>query len=294
MSNYILGLDGGGTKTIGRLVNITTDQQWQCTSGPSSLTNNLPYSRENVTAVCRQLLENAKCEPRNVTAVFGIAGAGNKSLVNEFRDMLTLDLAELTLMSDARTSLYGANLGQPVAVVALGTGSVGMRMLEDSSEFIVGGWGFSIGDQGSGAKLGQMAIHQALSEIDKKGETVSLLGRRISQLIGPSRAHILQWIRHSAPNEYAAIAPLIFELKDKCDAAVCVLDMHLEKVQNLINVTLADTKLPLVVLGGLAEATKSIMSDELLSRISSAKGNAVDGACILAERNLKIKGLNTK
>lgn len=59
-------------------------------------------------------------------------------------------------------------------------------------------------------------------------------------------------------------------------AAFCVLKMHLEKVESLINVTLADTKLPLVVSGGLT------------------KGNAIDGACILAERSLKAKVLNPK
>lgn len=294
MSDFILGLDGGGTKTIGRLVNNATGQQWQFASGPSSLTNDLNNARLNVTTICRQLLESAKCKSQDVTAVFGIAGAGNTSLANEFQNALTLDFAKLMVVSDARTSLYGANLGRPVAVVALGTGSVGMRMLDDGSEFIIGGWGFSIGDQGSGAKLGQMAIHQSLSEIDNSGETVSLLGRQISQLIGPSRADILQWIRHALPNEYAAIAPMIFELKDNCEAAISVLNIHLEKVESLINMTLANTKLPLVLLGGLAEATKSIMPDTLLSRVSSAKGNAVDGAFILADQCLNAKVQNPK
>ncbi|MDX2367204.1 MAG: hypothetical protein QNK36_02165, partial [Colwellia sp.] len=37
--NYILGVDGGGTKTLARLINLTTQEQWQASSGPSSLTN---------------------------------------------------------------------------------------------------------------------------------------------------------------------------------------------------------------------------------------------------------------
>ena len=294
MADFILGLDGGGTKTIGRIINKVTNQQWQYSSGPSSLTNNMLSARQNVTTICEHLLKNANCSPHQVTAVFGIAGAGNKSLASEFKSALNLRLGKLTIVSDARTSLYGANLGNPVAVVALGTGSVGMRMLEDGKEFIVGGWGFSIGDQGSGAKLGQMAIHQSLTEIDCFGKTVSLLGRRISDLLGKERADILEWIRHAQPHEYAAIAPLIFELKNNCEAAAAVLSIHLQKVDNLIKVTLADTKLPLVVLGGLAEPTKAIMPKKLLSRLSAAKGNAVDGACILAERCSSAKVLNTK
>lgn len=287
MSKFILGLDGGGTKTIGRLINRQSSQYWQCNSGPSSLTNDLFKARANVVKICKNLFEQAQCEAENVTAVLGLAGSGNPNLVAEFTQDLGISFANSNVISDARTSLYGANNGEPVAMVALGTGSVGMRMMEDGSEHIIGGWGFSIGDQGSGAKLGQMAIHQSLSEIDKNGKIISELGQKLSHYIGSQRAAILQWIRHASPQDYAAFAPLIFELKDVCHAAMTVLNIHLEKVSNLIQATRADTNLPLVIIGGLAQATKSIMSQEVVSSLSRAKGDAVDGACILAERHVQ-------
>ena len=123
---FILGLDGGGTKTVARLVDLQTSMQWQVNAGATSLSNDYSLALASITDACGQLFEQAGCCAEQVSAVFGVAGAGDKSLVARLERDLVFKFAKLNVVSDAKTSLYGANAGHPVAVVALGTGSVGM------------------------------------------------------------------------------------------------------------------------------------------------------------------------
>ena len=45
---YILGLDGGGTKTVARLVNLRTSMQWQVNAGATSLSNDYSLALSSI------------------------------------------------------------------------------------------------------------------------------------------------------------------------------------------------------------------------------------------------------
>ncbi|MDC2890653.1 hypothetical protein [Psychrosphaera algicola] len=59
-------------------------------------------------------------------------------------------------------------------MVALGTGSVGARLDKNGKEHYVGGWGFPIGDEASGAKLGFNAVQKLLADINWHNQAVSV------------------------------------------------------------------------------------------------------------------------
>ena len=46
---YILGIDGGGTKTLARLINLETSEKWEAVVGQSSLSNDFKNAIENLT-----------------------------------------------------------------------------------------------------------------------------------------------------------------------------------------------------------------------------------------------------
>ncbi len=283
--NYILGLDGGGTKTIGRLIQLNSGQQWSASGGATSLTNDFPLAVENITKICNALFEQADCTPDNVYAVLGLAGACNESVKAAFEATLALHFGHLEVVTDAKTSLYGANMGKPVAVVALGTGSVGMRLLDDNSEVLIGGWGFVHGDEGGGAKLGLMAVQELMQEIDANTQHYSALGQYLANQLGQDRQSVQQWLAQSTPADFAALTRAIFNLRTQCDVADKVAARHAKNVETLISMTIADTKLPLVLMGGLAKPTKSLLSNSILNCMVDAKGDSLDGACLLALKN---------
>lgn len=295
--NYILGVDGGGTKTVARLINVDTQEQWQATAGPSSLTNDFSGAVTVLNELIDDVFSQVDCQHITVVAVFGLAGSENDDAVSTLQELLAHRFSSLEIVSDACTSAYGANHGSEVAVVALGTGSVGMRIqLTEQSELtehLVGGWGFLIGDEGGGAKLGYHSVQALIAEFESLGYAHSQLAQTISVFINNSdssvltRQKIANWLASAKPVDYAQLSPLVTQLHTACPVADNIIANHIVNVESLISDTRADTTLPIVLLGGLAQFTQPLLSNKTKNVVISAKGDALDGACLLAEIALK-------
>ncbi len=286
---FVLGIDGGGTKTLARLTNLQTQQTWHSQGGGSSLTNNLSGAISTLTDLCQQLVKQAQCSPKQISAVFGLAGAGNEASVQQLKDALAMPFVQLTVCSDARTSAYGANKGQPVAVVALGTGAVGMRLSENGHTQLMGGWGFQVGDEGGGAKLGLAAVKATIAELEQNDCCTSLLTQTIARVIGQTRPELLTWLSGVTPADYAVFSPTIFKLAANCQVAKLLIDQHIIAVEALIKLTLDNTQLPLVLLGGLAQPTQPYLAKSIQQQLLTPKGSALDGACFLAASFYRLK-----
>ncbi|WP_114326543.1 BadF/BadG/BcrA/BcrD ATPase family protein [Candidatus Colwellia aromaticivorans] len=290
--NYILGVDGGGTKTLARLINLTTQEQWQAASGPSSLTNNFTGAVKVLNALIDDLIEQADCQSLEVVAIFGLAGAGNSDLVAKLQEILAHRFIALDICSDATTSAYGANNGGEVAVVALGTGSVGMRLQLNEqgklTQHLVGGWGFLIGDEGGGAKLGYHSVQALVAEFEYFGYAQSQLAKAVAAFINTQDSHVITrqaiavWLANAKPIDFAQLSPLVTQHQSDCPVAKNIIDNHVASVESLIRDTRADTTLPVVLLGGLAQSTQTLLSATTKRLLVSAKGDALDGACLLA------------
>jgi glucosamine kinase len=186
------------------------------------------------------------------------------------------------------TSAYGANLGAPAATVALGTGSVAMRLDHSGQLKQVGGWGFSIGDEGGAATIGKRAVRTMLWELDSTGSEESALSHTIKQKIGITRSEILMWLKSASAPDYARLAPIVSELAPVCPLARTVMLAHGEDVTTLINAVQQGGPLDVILIGGLATATVPYLSQAVQLLLKDAKGTSLDGACLLA-----IKHVNT-
>ena len=280
---YILGIDGGGTKTIARLENLVSGETYEQQGGSSSLTSDFEGACITLMQLIEGLMTQATCTPPQVCVVMGLAGAGNQSQVTRLKRRLALPFAQLEIYNDARTSLFGANLGQPVAMVALGTGSVGARLDEGQKEHYVGGWGFPIGDEGSGAKLGFHAIQVLLQEIDTFDSAKSKLAKFVLTQLGTEKDEILNWLRKSKPSAYAQLTTGIFELANTCPAAMSVVQQHVKDVESLIQLARKEQDIPVVIMGGLAKETLKYLPDCTTAYCQLQMGSSLDGACLLAK-----------
>jgi glucosamine kinase len=285
--HYILGIDGGGTKTLARLEqydeNFVCQKIWFAKGGPCSLTNDFDKAVEVIKRLSLSLSEQAHIDSQQIVAVFGLAGAGNEVKVAKLLSLLNTDFCSIQVVSDAKTSLYGANLGKPTIAIALGTGSVGMRLDEQGEETMFGGWGFKLSDDGSGAKLGINAIKASLAELEFDGGVKSELTKEVCAAIGRRRTDILQWLSAANADGFARFAPLVFKLAPHCPQAQEVLEQHIDEVETLICCGRSDNDLPVILLGGLAAPSKKVLSLNAQQLLSDAKGDALDGACLLAK-----------
>jgi len=302
-ASYILGVDGGGTKTIARLINLTSQEQWQAASGPSSLTNDFVGAVNVLNALIDDLTGQAACQSIEVVAVFGLAGTDDNDVVIKLQQIFAHRFTVLEICSDATTSAYGANNGGEVAVIALGTGSVGMRLQFNEqgklTQHMVGGWGFLIGDEGGGAKLGYHSVQALVAEYQCFGYAHSQLAQAVAAFINAkgscviTRQAIAVWLAKAKPVDFAQLSPLVTQHQSICPVAKKIIINHVASVELLIKDTQAATTLPVVLLGGLAQTTQTLLSTATKYLLIQAKGDALDGACLLASIAMKKHKITT-
>lgn len=285
-AQFILGIDGGGTKTIGRIENIETGACFEQHGGSSSLTNDFEGACVELMQIIESLMAKAQCKANQIAVVMGLAGAGNQTQVSRLKRRLSMPFVLLEVYNDARTSLFGAKEGKPVAMVALGTGSVGAMLDENQQEHYVGGWGFPIGDEGGGAKLGFMAIKVLLNELDAFGSAKSKLAQSLMANLGPNRDDLLNWLRNATPAAYAQLTRLVFDLAPQCPQAKGIALQHAKDVEELILLTRKDHDIPVVIMGGLAEPTWQYLPQNTRTFCELQQGSSLEGACFIAKQKL--------
>lgn len=286
MSDYVLGIDGGATKTLARLEQAGQALRTLRIDG-SSLTQDLSGALNNIAGICRQMLAKHRLAPQQVTVACGVAGAGNPIAAEKLRlRLLELGFARVIVTSDAQTSLLGAGAGTPLVMVAVGTGSVAMRLGRDGQVRQFGGWGLAVGDEGSGAAIGKSAVRALLWELDIHGRALSALSQHVMPVVGTDRAAILPWLQSAGSKEYAALAPVVFGCLPDCPLANEIIVKTAGEVDRLIDAASDDESLPLAMLGGLADKLSPFLHPAHQKRQIPPLGSALDGACLLAQRSV--------
>lgn len=286
VQKYIIGIDGGGTKTLGRIEKLSTGESHTIQAGASSLSNDFANAQIVLKELIEKLLLKFEASALNVHVFIGVAGGGVANQANQLKDELPFAFASLDVVNDAKTSLYGANNGEPIAVVALGTGSVGARLDENGKEHYVGGWGFPIGDEASGAKLGFNAIQKLLSDMNWHNKAVSVTAIKLTEKLGNDKQQIANWLAQAQAKDYATLSADVFALHHSCPVANNLIEQHVADTEKLIQQTRLDSHVDVVIMGGLAQLTLPLLNDRIRAYCKLTGGSSLDGACFLAKQQL--------
>lgn len=174
MARYILGIDGGGTKTEVAVATDTGEIISKAYSGPSNWTTTprkvaIENIIEGIESALRQI-PNIKISLISA----GVAGVAKKEW--ELRDFLrSLNISDdVIVTTDAHIALAGALLDTEGIIVIAGTGSIGYGR-RNNIEKRTGGWGYLLGDEGSAYDVGRRGIIAGLKAYDGRGEETVLL-----------------------------------------------------------------------------------------------------------------------
>ena len=174
---FVLGVDGGGTKTRAVIVDDDERVRGEGASGPS---NPLRVGVGSAAAAVREAVERACSSARVrraeiVAAQVGLAGVRRSDLRERMREALSgLGITPLEVSTDADIALYGATDGKPGIVIIAGTGSICCGMNARGQRMFAGGWGPLVGDEGSGSWIARRALQSVARATDGRGEETSL------------------------------------------------------------------------------------------------------------------------
>lgn len=236
---------------------------------------------------------------REAGDAFDVVSIGSTGLTAEQTDPSGLRelvaAGEVLIAHDSVTSYLGALGDQRGAVVAAGTGVVTLAV-GATQVARVDGWGYLIGDAGSGYSIGRAALDAVLRAHDGRGPATALTERVRAEFPDLEQAYIELQGDPGRVRRIAGYARAVAELapRDEVAAGICAwagAELALSVATGLRRVGEDDVEAPVVCgIGGVlrSDAIAGPFAAELRRRwervdIRPPVGSGIDGAALLPQ-----------
>ena len=170
---HVLGIDAGGTKTRA----LFADDSGRVLGGALGGGANLRTHGElEVEKVLHQVIEEASAAALPDAVALGIAGADRPADEAVLRGILRrIGFRErVVITNDARIAFVAGSAERVGLALVCGTGSIAWGRNRAGEIARSGGWGWHLGDEGSGFWIGERAIREVLRAVDGRGPATSL------------------------------------------------------------------------------------------------------------------------
>lgn len=280
--DFYLGVDGGGTSCRAALADATGRIRGRGNGGAANIMTDPDKALASIVEASRAAVADAGCDPAqtfSIPAVLGLAGAN----IDTFAERISsrLPFRHFLLQTDSSVALRGALGSHDGAVAILGTGSVFLSKRGEHTVQI-GGWGFTVGDQGSGARIGRRALEETLLANDHVVPASALTTTLLSEFESdPDR--IVEFGNVAIPADFARLAPRVFEFASGADpTARRIIEAEARMVSASIDAVMWPECSRLCLLGGLAPFYPPFLTDRYRRILVEPLGSALDGAVALS------------
>jgi N-acetylglucosamine kinase-like BadF-type ATPase len=275
---YLIGIDGGGTKTKCIVTDFDLKQLYEATGGPSNfLVFGTDKVSENISNLLDDCTKNLNCSFDDLASiVLGTAGAGRRndaemmerSFIN-YLNSKNKSVKNFRVESDARISLEGAFSGKPGSILIAGTGSIMFGKDAKGNIHRVGGFGRYIGDEGSGYSIGKKGLNALSKFYDGRGK-LTMLSKLVANHFKISDTESLITAVYKNNFDIASVAQQVIYAAKK-DDPVCLkiveeevdeLILHIIAMKEKINQNIMD-----ISFTGSLITTDNFFSRSLLKKI---------------------------
>ena len=283
VAEIYLGVDAGGSHCRVRVTDAAGQVLGSAEAGPANTRMGLYPLYDRLLSVTGEALQAAGIPEQRwgeVAAGMGIAGI-RRAGMSKALAALDFPFASIMLDSDAAIANLGAHNGADGAILVLGTGSIGFAQVK-GERFTVGGYGFPISDEGSGAALGLSAVRHALRAMDGRTKRTPL-SKEIAGKFRHDTLRAIAWMDQAAPADYAAFAPLVMNYAEAGDEiALSIVEDAVLHVERFIATIFARGAPRLALVGGLSARLRPWLRVRTSERLVEPLGDPVSGALLLA------------
>ncbi len=256
--NYFLGIDGGGTKTVFKLVDENDNlvkKVVKASSNPNDIgmENAMALLREGISETCNGIPFS------QITMFAGLSGGGltgdNQPKLNRFFSKFGFnafsngsDVENLVALCDSKNSV----------LVIMGTGFI-VYAINQNERKRISGWGQFFDDGGSGYTFGRDAITAALCDLDGSGRQTAIT-KLIEKRVGENAADHLAKFYQGGKRYVAKFSDIPFIAAKIGDSvATEIIEKNMKFVAEKIDAAVkfaknTDTqKIPVLFSGGIAQ-----------------------------------------
>ena len=277
----LIAVDGGGSGCRVAVGTPATGIIAQAQGGPANVATDFNGAVRNILSSLSDALSQAGLGAAPVgdaQAHLGLAGVNSPS--DGLKVSEALPFGRCTVTGDRATAVAGALGTQDGYVVALGTGTI-VAGQHGGVVRTVGGWGFMLSDEASGAWLGRELLRYVLLAEDGLEPHCALSQATLRKFT--ERDAIVDFSIHARPNQYASYAPDVLDAAQTGDPLA--LDLinrgvaYLTRALAALGFEPGDT---LCLAGGVGPHYATYLPAPLTSDLQPPRGSALDGAFTLA------------
>ncbi|MFB3897350.1 MAG: BadF/BadG/BcrA/BcrD ATPase family protein [bacterium] len=223
--NYVVGVDGGGTKTLGVIAD-SNGILYKSTKRDSSnyLQVGIDKAKENLVSMLDELAGSQNINRNQIISIYlGLAGAGRQ----EDRDTINQALrtsgltTRLQIAPDFLIGLAAGTLSDPGIIIISGTGSVVFGVNKAGQTKRAGGWGHILADEGAGYQFGHEALKAVMRAYDRRGPRTKLTKKILNALNLKHQDNLVKWSLSEngglSKPVVAELGPLVFEAYSEGD-----------------------------------------------------------------------------
>ncbi len=218
-TKVIIGVDGGGSKSAGAAVGMDGNVLALFRGkGINYYAIGMERARQNLLEIVNALLEQCggTCELLSV-GMPALDTTADEETLRAFAGNV-FDPRAMIMESDARMALEGMTGGDRGMIVICGTGSMAVLM-DESGEKAAGGWGFLLGDPGSGCGIAMAGLRASIRAWEGTGPETGLSERALAffRLAAPRDLIPLIYDPACGPDAIARFAGEVFALAEAGD-----------------------------------------------------------------------------
>jgi len=201
---YVLGVDGGGSKTTILIADINGRHVSGVFCGASNYKSvDKERAIENLNKGVFKAIDNLddKGDVYFISSCFGFAGndtAEDSRIYKEivFNDKLAgyLNPEKTIICNDTRIGIEAGSQNSNKIIVIAGTGSNCFGVNEYGKEARASGWDYILADEGSGYMVGLKALRAVIRAYDGRGEDTLLTNSLLKELNLDSAPDLTKWV----------------------------------------------------------------------------------------------------
>jgi N-acetylglucosamine kinase-like BadF-type ATPase len=311
---YVLGVDGGATKTVFKAKDTENDFVVEVVKGSSNIkSNGLVETGKNITDGIKEIVERLKKEFPSFSifsgACFGVAGLdfeldkkSYESIIFSKENRKYFIPSKTIICNDSRIGLEAGSTSPNRLMLICGTGSNCYGINESGQEAGSNGWDYILGDEGSGYSIAIKALRAIMRAYDGRGDKTLLSDAVLKYLGLSSELELVHWAYKNtiSKNDIAAITSLVCVtanagdqmskkiLEGECDEAILTVSTVIKKLK------LENSCFDLVLVGSVFNCKKyykDLFMSEINKRFSGVNikkpvKKPVEGAIKLALEKL--------
>ncbi|MDA3931326.1 MAG: hypothetical protein PF513_01165 [Tenericutes bacterium] len=218
MKTYIIGVDGGATKTLGVLFDLNGKEIKRVVKGFGNFSVNTQETIDHLYEVIDSLISEIDKTSLAMIQV-GIAGYSNypeKEVL--IRNIIKRYKVIVSIVTDAEIALNSVkrNRNKNVIMILGGTGSVVMYDNQDEIQ-LIGGFGHLLGDEGSGYHLAITALKNIINQFEERQEITPLSKSILKEIDALEYSEIKNFVYNNQKIEIAKLSKFISEHAIKGD-----------------------------------------------------------------------------